>query len=326
MIGFYAHHQGDGHLARATAIAAHLRTPATLLSSRPAPADWTGESVLLARDDEPPPGPLADPTAGGALHWVPLRHDGLRERMGQIGAWIAQERPRLLVADVSVEVALLARLTGTPVVVVGQPGRRDDPAHRLAYSVATAVLAPWPAWAQPLEAPDVTPVTVGAFSRFDGRPTTARPPGGRRVLVLGGRGGTSVTTADLDAARQATPGWSWAALGPPAGRWVDDPWPLLCGADVVVTHAGANALAEVAAARRPAVVIPQPRPHDEQEHTADVLDEAGIAMVPRRWPVPEVWPTLLERATELGGMRWARWAPGDGAQRAAALLDELAGA
>jgi len=325
VIGIYAHHQGDGHLARATAIAAHLRTPATLLSSRPAPAGWPGPSVLLARDDDPAPGPLADPTAGGALHWAPLHHDGLRERMGQLAAWIAAERPRLLVADVSVEVALLARLTGTPVVIVAQPGRRDDPAHRLAYATARAVLAPWPSWAQPLEGPDVALRTVGAFSRFDGRPTAARPPGGRRVLVLGGRGGTSLTNDHLEVARRATPGWSWAALGPPAGRWVDDPWPLLCGADVVVTHAGANALAEVAAARRPAVVIPQPRPHDEQEHAAQALAAAGLAVVVPHWPRPDAWPGLLERAQAVGGMRWARWAPGDGAQRAAALLDDLTG-
>lgn len=324
MIGFYAHHQGDGHLTRATAIAAHLRTPVTLLSARPAPAAWTGPSVLLERDDEPAPGRDADVTAGGALHWAPLRHDGLRGRMAQLAAWIAAQRPRLLVADVSVEVALLARLMGTPVVVMGQPGRRDDPPHRLAYTVATAVLAPWPAWADPLQAPGVRPHRVGAFSRFDGRATTAWPPGGRRVLVLGGRGGTALTRDDLDAAQRATPGWAWASLGPPAGRWVEDPWPLLCGADVVVTHAGANALAEVAAARRPAVVVPQPRPHDEQQHVADALDAAGLAVVARGWPAPDAWPALLERATAVGGMRWARWAPGDGAARAAAFVEELA--
>jgi hypothetical protein len=324
VIGYYAHHHGDGHLARATAIAAHLDRPVTLLSSRPAPAAWSGASVLLARDDEPAPGPLADATAQGVLHWAPLHHAGLRERMGQLAAWIAAQRPRLLVADVSVEVALLARLTGTPVVVVAPPGRRDDPPHRLAYTTARAVLAPWPAWAQPLQGPDVPVRCVGAFSRFDGRPTAARPPGGRRVLVLGGRGGTAVTGEDLEAARRATPGWSWAALGPPAGRWVDDPWPLLCGADVVVTHAGANALAEVAASRRPAVVIPQPRPHDEQQHAAAALDAAGLAVVAAQWPASAQWPALLERATAIGGMRWARWAPGDGARRAAALLEELA--
>jgi hypothetical protein len=324
VIGVYAHHVGDGHLSRAAAIAAHLRSPVTLLSSRPAPADWPGASLLLARDDDPAPARDADVSAGGALHWVPAGHPGLRARMAQLAAWIEAERPRLLVADVSVEVTLLARLTGTPVVVVAQPGRRDDPPHQLAYTIAAAVLAPWPGWADALQAPGVQPRATGAFSRFDGRATAARAPGGRRVLVLGGRGGTTLTAADLDAAARATPGWSWAALGPPAGRWVADPWALLCGADVVVTHAGLNALAEVAAARRPAIVIPQPRPHDEQQHTAAALDGAGLAVVAPAWPAPAAWPGLLDRAVAAGGMRWARWSDGAGAARAAAVLEELA--
>ena len=74
----------------------------------------------------------------------------------------------------------------------------------------------------------------------------------------------------------------------PSTRWVEDPWPLLCAADVIVTHAGQNAIADVAAARRPAVVIAQPRPHDEQLSTAQALHAAQLAVVHRGWPEPEV--------------------------------------
>src|SRR3712207_8569721 len=52
-------------------------------------------------------------------------------------------RPDVLVVDVSVEVALLARLLGVPVVLVAQRGRRDDDPHRRAYAAAAAVAAPW---------------------------------------------------------------------------------------------------------------------------------------------------------------------------------------
>lgn len=45
----------------------------------------------------------------------------------------------------------------------------------------------------------------------------------------------------------------------------------------VVTHADQNALAEVAAVRRPAIVVPRQRPHDEQTTAAAVLDTG-------RWP------------------------------------------
>ena len=105
---------------------------------------------------------------------------------------------------------------------------------------------------------------------------------------------------------------------------MEDPWPLLCDADVIVTHAGQNAIADVAAARRPAVVIAQPRPHDEQLATARALHQAQLAVVRSSWPAPEDWNAVLEAAVRLGGSGWERWSTGTGAERAAAVLGELA--
>jgi hypothetical protein len=322
MIGYYAHHLGQGHVATATAIAPYLRSPLTVLSSRPRPADWDGGWVELACDDATD-GPAEDPTAGGTIHWAPLHHPGLRGRMAAIAEWIDEARPRLMVVDVSVEVALLARLMGIPVVIMGLAGDRSDAAHRLAYQAATAVLAPWPEWARPVAGAGVPLRPVGAISRYAGRRAPARSPG-RRVLVLMGRGGSSLTAEQLHAARHATPGWEWTALGPPTGDWATDPWPALVAADVVVCHAGLNVVAEVAAARVPAIVIPQDRPHDEQRATAAVIAEAGLAVVCPGWPVADAWPALLTAATRLGGSGWVRWCDGRGPQRAAAQLDALA--
>jgi hypothetical protein len=320
VIGYYAHHLGAGHVACAAAIAPHLRSPLTVLSSRPRPADWDGEWIELARDDG---GSAVDPTAGGAVHWAPVLHPGLRRRMAAVAEWIDAARPRLMVVDVSVEVALLARLMGIPVVVMSLPGDRSDAAHRLAYQAATAVLAPWPDWARPVVGVEIPVRAVGAISRYAGRSAPAHTPG-RRVLVLMGQGGSAVAAEQLDAARAATPDWEWTALGPPLGDWVSDPWPALVEADVVVCHAGQNVVAEVAAAQVPAIVIPQARPHDEQRATAEVIAEAGLAVVCSTWPDAGAWPALLAAATRLGGRGWARWCDGMGPRRAAAELDALA--
>ncbi len=323
MIGYYVHHHGDGHLTRAAAIARALEgEPVTGLSSRPRPDGWPGEWVQLARDDELP---HTDQTAGGALHWAPVDHAGLRERMAQIAAWVATHAPRLLVVDVSVEVTVLARAMGVRTIVMGLPGVRDDAAHQLGYRLADAIIAPWPAWADVLGGGErwrAKTRAVGAISRFAER-VREEPDGGRNVLVLSGRGGTELTLDQLAAAQAETPGWTWTVLGPPGTRWVVDPWPLLCAAGVVVTHAGQNAIADVATARRPAVVIPQPRPHDEQATTARALGEAGLAIVHERWP-SGTWSDTLERALELGGEGWERWATPSAAGRAAALLREAA--
>ena len=366
MIGYYVHHQGDGHLTRAAAIARALgEEPVCGLSSRPRPDDWPGEWVQLARDDE---GPFEGAAAGGALHWAPRGHVGLRERMAQISAWVATHAPRRFVVDVSVEVTVLVRAMGVPTVVVALPGVRDDFAHQLGYRLADAIIAPWPDWADVLRGGEewrAKTVAVGAISRFEGRAVVSAPKtravmvGGRgasaptapalapplpaapaaagatvvpaetpaaardrTVLVLSGRGGTELTLDELAAAQAETPGWTWIVLGPPGSRWVADPWPLLCAADVVVTHAGQNAVADVAAARRPAVIVPQPRPFDEQATTARALEAAGLAVVQPVWPAG-TWADTLERAVQMGGDGWERWSPPGAAIRAATLIRDL---
>ncbi|MFH8990343.1 glycosyltransferase [Streptomyces sp. NPDC017940] len=343
MIGYYVHHQGRGHLHRAVCVARHLRVPVVGFSSLPRPTGWRGTWIRLPLDaDEGTGGPrddraartdgprdTGDPTAGGALHWAPRHHEGLRHRMDAITSWIARARPRLFVSDVSVEVALLVRLTGTPVVVAAMRGDRFDRAHRLGYDIADALLAPWPAVVPEPDWPRhwrAKTVHTGAFSRYDGRsrvPAGDPAPGPRKVVVLLGAGGTDVDAAALRAAEASTTGWTWTFLGGPHGQWAEDPWPLLCGADAVVTHAGQNAVAECAAARTPALVIPQDRPHGEQRATAQALAAADLATVRMSWPAPREWQGLLDRTARRPGGRWAAWAPGDGARRAARLLEHL---
>ena len=134
---------------------------------------------------------------------------GLRTRMSALSAWIHGARPSVLVADVSVEVAVLARLHGIPVVSVVLPGRRVDDAHALGYALSTRLVAAWPPTASPMlpGLPDhvvarVEP--VGGISRFPVVAETARVPGPPRVVVLLDRGGGGASTALLARARSTT--------------------------------------------------------------------------------------------------------------------------
>lgn len=324
MIGYYIHHLGHGHMAMAQCIATRLTDRVTGMSSLDRPQGWPGDWLTLPRDDTG--GAAIEPTARGQLHWAPLGHPGLRDRMAAIAGWIQHAAPSVIVVDVSVEVAAMARLMGVPVVSVVLPGQRDDPAHRLGHTLAEALIGPWPAFLS-ADLLGGGPVAariraVGAFSRFDGR--TPEPTPGRHgpsALVLQGSGGSEVTARQLREAAAATPDWEWTMLGGPDGSWVADPWPLLCGADVVITHGGMNAIAEVAAARKPAVVVPQPRPHGEQQATGRALARAGLAVVTGAWPQPTSWPAVLRTALELGGERWTAWSPGTAANDAAKIIE-----
>ena len=323
VIGWYAHHVGSGHVTTARLVGRLTRTPVVILSSAPRPVDWPPERWVALPPDDAPGG--SDHAAGGVLHWAPLHHPGYRERMAVITDWVQRARPALMVSDVSVEVTLLARLLGVPVATVLMAGDRSDRPHQLAYDAASVLFAPFP------EGADVTDgrrpgwrdktVWLGAMSRFDHRAPTA-VPGGRRVVMLWGRGGSTVGDDDVRAAAGATPGWTWEVCGTSDA---DAVWDLLQSADVVVAHAGQSVVAEVAAARRPAVVVPQPRPHDEQHHLASGLADLGLTPRLDGWPDASDWPALLENARTTDPARWSAWSDAGGAHRLAEHLDRLAG-
>ncbi|WP_244928134.1 glycosyltransferase [Nocardioides sp. W7] len=330
MIGYYVHHHGSGHVHRATAmatLAAARGRVVTGLSSLPRPTDWPGPWVLLPRDDDEECS--VRPTANGRLHWVPVGDAGLLGRTAAVSAWIAATRPACVIVDVSIEVTLLVRLHGVPVVAVVLPGSRGDLAHRFGLGAADALVGLWPPEATGMlsDVPDDVHARlqpVGALSRFDIRPSGRRRPGPGRVVALSGTGGDDPDEERLDRARRQTPEWGWTALSARSGTWVDDPSGVLADADVVVTHAGQNALAEVAALRRPAVVVPQARPHDEQLTTARALATGGWpAVVEETWP-EDGWSARLTRAAALDGSRWAGWCDGHAAERFWSVVDSVA--
>jgi hypothetical protein len=293
-----------------------------VLSSLPRPADIEPffDWIELEHDEDGRSSPDLD--AGGVLHFAPLRCAGNTARMAQIAGWLARCSPQLMVVDVSVEVTMLCRLLGTPILVVALPGVRDDEAHRLGYRLARHILAPWPRQVYHpahLREFDLKCSYVGAFSRFDGRDRQP-PPGRRQVLALFGAGGSQVGAGALQAAQRHTPGWTWTVAGGPGSAWFPDVWQRLQDSDVVVTHGGQNALAEVAAARRPAVIVPQPRPFDEQACSSRALYQAAVAQVCPRWPAADEWEQLLAAALAGGGDRWSRWNDLHGADRAAEVV------
>ncbi|WBP92751.1 glycosyltransferase [Mycolicibacterium neoaurum] len=319
MIGYYVHQHGYGHLARALSITERMTRPVTVLTSREVPQDNPFTDVIaLPRDDTADT--VHEPTAHGALHWAPHFDTGYTARMNAIAAWVRDARPEAMVVDVSVEVATFARLLGVPVVVIALPGHRTDAPHALVHTLADRIIAAWPRelrvpeWLRPH---DHKTVYVGGISRFDGRPVPPHATKGN-VVVLSGAGGIDVAQS----AGTESADWTW--LGGQHGDWISDPWPHLVGADVIITHAGQNSIADTAAARRPAIVIPQRRPFGEQHTTATVLDRHGLAAIAFEWPAPEGWGELIRRAYGIGGEQWQRWRVHGAAGRAAAAIEETA--
>ena len=338
-IGWYVHHQGAGHLQRARAVAAHLARPCTIIGTL-AGADTTGLDVLDLLDDRPLgdgagfDGQDGEAERPEAFHYAPLRHPGLRGRMARIAAWVERTDPALIVVDVSVEVALFARLLSVPTVVVRLAGERTDRPHREAFRSASRVLAPFPA---SLESPG-TPDWVRAKTFYAGflggaRPALARD--GQDVVVVFGKGGEGGDLGALAAAARAVPERTCHVLGPVSGQgetpanlhlhgWVADVGAFVAKAAVLVGGGGDGLVALAAAYGKRFLCLPEPRAYGEQTEKAEALHRLGAALIRPAWPAAEAWPGLLREALALDPAIIAGLYDPEGLKRCAAFLDGLA--
>ncbi|WP_160000038.1 glycosyltransferase [Roseomonas sp. 18066] len=341
-IGYYLHHQGVGHWQRARLVAGRLRRPCTLIGTLTAEQQQQGGAVLALPDDAlavpPPPRPGAR-AGDAALHYAPPGAGVLRRRSLLLAGWIAEHRPALMVVDVSVEVALLARLCATPVLYFRLAGQRDDAAHLAAFEASEALVAPFPALLDDPALPGwvrARSFHAGFLAEAPDGPPAPRPPGAPRILVVRGRGGEAAPTAAIAAAAAATPGHRWQVIGPAAPwagplpdnlallGWVARPAALLQAADIIVGGCGDGLLAEVVARGQRFICLPEPRPFDEQGAKAARLAALGAALVLPAWPAAAAWPDLLRQAAALDPAALARLRTPDAVAALAAFIDDTA--
>jgi len=148
----------------------------------------------------------------------------------------------------------------------------------------------------------ITGIPVRAeFFRLAPRPAAAPP----HLLVFGGSQGARVLNRILPEIAApllaAVPGLTilhqagarhaestlaaWQASGAPPDRWqvaafLDDMPRRFEAADLVLSRSGASTVAELAAAGKPAILIPFPQAADDhQRHNANVMAQAGAARV-----------------------------------------------
>jgi UDP-N-acetylglucosamine--N-acetylmuramyl-(pentapeptide) pyrophosphoryl-undecaprenol N-acetylglucosamine transferase len=317
---------GAGARARFDAVLPHLTgLRLTLLTTGPVGPAPRGADVV-----ELPVGALAAAPGG------PARRERTRLR-----AWLAGDRPDLLVVDGCGEVAATARASSVPTVRMRRPGTTSARVTGVIEAVGTGELAPYPAVLEPASTPTwmrERTVHAGWLSRFTGRRPHRRA--GRRALgidpearvvtaVCGGEG--LGCAAGIAAAADATPRWTWVTVGrcgsPATGLptnlirlgWRDDPWAALEAADVVVGSGALSVVGEVASADRPYVVVPRPGRADDDAH-ARLLDGAEAAVRVPGWPAPREWAAVLEQGLELGAHALAGLDDGRGPARSADWL------
>lgn len=330
-IAYYIHHHGDGHRQRAIALARELDWPITLIGT-----GLTGRTEGLPCLDLPDDR-CTDEFAGtdgthrpDALHYAPYDHDGIRQRLALTTGWIAAARPLLMVSDVSVEMAMLARLASVPTIYVRLNGNRLDAAHRDAFRGALGLLAPF---ARDLDEPDVPSDIREKTFYAPGIVDTTQCEIADDHLILGviGRGGAVGDGERWAAAARAVPERQWRVIGPcsmPAelprnlhlAGWVTDPDVEIARASLVVGAAGDGLVGSVIAAGKPFICLPEPRPFDEQRCKAARLGALKAATIRWNWPENDEWPELIDEAIEQDATGRASLADPHGAAKVAAWL------
>ncbi|RXF67939.1 glycosyltransferase [Hansschlegelia zhihuaiae] len=332
-IGYYVHHHGEGHRRRAMAIAKQAPGRLTLIGTGVAGLQGPFDTLDLPDDRLTGSGFDGEDNAcerPDSLHYAPVHHDGVRGRARAVAGWIAERRPALMVVDVSVEIAMLARLCATPTIYVRLAGARWDEAHLDAFRGAQALIAPFDRRCEVYDAPGWVVSKTRYLPGLGAAPASAASRD-NVVLVAFGRGGAKTTPEDVTDAAAATPARRWRVIGPMArplappanldvAGWVDHAEQEIARAGVVVGGAGDGVLSAAAAGGRPFVCVPEDRQFDEQRAKANALKKAGAAVVLPAWPRPAEWPGVLADAEAIDPLRLSSFHDPDGPAKAASFI------
>ena len=249
-----------------------------------------------------------------SLHYSPVGNSDIQQRSHKILDTIYQRRIDLMIIDVSVEVAMLCRAASVPYLYVRLPGIRDDEPHLNAFAGALALLAPYPRTLESTKTPEwisqktlyldfintqqKNAQTYQDFIKHLMQLTTDKKALSLMlndkdkntptiVTVIKGYGGHQAIDAKLPELRQLLPYAFIISLGPideDKRHYVDiavdvsDVTPFIEHSDYLLMACGLNAVAQACDYATPLVVLPDDRPHQEQEVMAEALIIQGRAL------------------------------------------------
>ncbi|MGO2885553.1 hypothetical protein [Psychrobacter celer] len=284
--------------------------------------------VRLDAEDERPDDVLAG-RAGeywqpSCLHYSPVGNKDIQRRSWQLLDEIHQRQIDLMIIDVSAEVAMLCRTASVPYLYVRLAGERDDAPHLNAFAGALGLLAPYPKALEAAATPDwVRQKTLYLDflpSKAQGLPSfcefmdelmtlthddaihkqlVASVDKSFIVTVIKGYGGHEAIDAKLPKLRQILPDAIIVSLGPindevrhcvDIAAHVDDVTPFIAYSHLLLMACGLNAIAQAYDYATPLIVLPDVRPHHEQEVMAEALIEQGRALS---------WPQFIAKASSM---------------------------
>ena len=243
-----------------------------------------------------------------SLHYSPIGNSNIQKRSHQILDIIYRYHIDLMVIDVSVEVAMLCRAASIPYLYIRLPGIRDDTPHLNAFAGALALLAPYPRLLEATMTPEWVgkktlylnfinttqqkEITYHEFIKILEKLNTLNLKDWEEdaptiITVIKGYGGHKAIDMKLPELRRLLPNAFIISLGPinddirchvDIAAQVNDVTPFIQHSDYLLMACGLNAVAQAYDYATPLVVLPDDRPHQEQEVMAQALIDQGRAL------------------------------------------------
>ncbi|WP_282019022.1 glycosyltransferase family protein [Salegentibacter mishustinae] len=295
MLSYYAHHHGSGHCNYAQIFSKAFDYESVIFTSSNFQFNPNVKTERLASED--PDGTGTDqkfipPPA--YLHYSPVGQKTIQHRSAQILNRIIREEVKLMIIDVSAEIAALARSASIPYSYVRLPGERNDPGHLQAFQGAVFLLAYFPEAFESSNTPawvKEKTIYLGFFNRFskiNQVKSTHKNNYIKNVVVLSGKGGNKELLKAIPCLQKRFHYSEinvYGAKENPAHtgnlsfrKSTTNFLKTLYEADLIVANCGLNLTSEIIETEKPFLSIPELRPFNEQEYMHAYLLRNKLAL------------------------------------------------
>lgn len=292
MIIYYAHSHGSGHCNYARQFSQSMEECIIATDSS---YNFPKSCELLHLENEHVPDDhqrLQTAETPNYLHHSPVGLKKILRRSADLLLTAISREVKLVMVDVSVEIAALCRVSSLPYAYRRMPGNRNDTAHEEAYRGAAFLFAYYPQEFEDDDTPEwIKNKTIYAGFITDKKPTVRCYDPARdmhRILVVQGSGGHSFDSKAYRSLRNDFPRSIISTLGRyDFGHmddlhndygYVDDISPYVNEANLVVAGCGSNTVSELLSLNKKFIALPEKRPYAEQLCIANALEKNQLAV------------------------------------------------
>lgn len=334
---YYVHHHGSGHRNTFKLLAPELlRTfNIVVITQDPSKMDLNPEwndTILL----EALPSKFTDADAS-FVHTFSRAFEGIptslqpAKRSHALSQIILRHQPSVFFCDGSPELAIMARSMGLKVCYTRLPGDIEkDPTQSFALQVAAKVVALFPgAVESPTYAFKKSTEYLGYWSKYDKKTLRQKPSTNDVAVVLGNDNMSEqvlqLITSDTSRRFHIIGNKNEYDIGDHCvqhGR-VDDVARYLHGS-IVISAGGLNTIAELLSLDKKLIILPEPRPYDEQLRHAEQLHVHGLALLASEKFSAKEWSNILRQAEDLPTINKRKLFANSASRKLREILEELA--